>query len=111
MEKGLGRIQQVRFGIGGYQDCMLGIHFTLGGDGWGVGDCKAAWDPLRIKVDKYTKWTERDRSLQLDEIMRYVSQLLADAKVDSVDSLKGIPIEMEFDGNLLKGWRILKEVL
>jgi hypothetical protein len=36
---------------------------------------------------------------------------LNDAKVNSVDRLKGVPVEATFDGNLLKEWRILTEVL
>jgi hypothetical protein len=43
--------------------------------------------------------------------MRYVSKLLKDAKVNSVDELKGKPVEVTFDGNMLKEWRILTEVL
>jgi hypothetical protein len=36
---------------------------------------------------------------------------LKDAKVNSVDELKGKPVEVTFDGNMLKEWRILTEVL
>jgi hypothetical protein len=43
--------------------------------------------------------------------MRYVSKLLKEAKVDSVDKLKGKPVEVTFEGNTLKSWRILTEVL
>jgi hypothetical protein len=43
--------------------------------------------------------------------MRYVSTLLKEAKVNSVDMLKGKPVEVTFDGNTLKSWRILTEVL
>jgi hypothetical protein len=43
--------------------------------------------------------------------MRYLSKLLKEAKVSSVYKLKGIPVEVTFDGNMLKEWRILKEVL
>jgi hypothetical protein len=53
MRKELGKIKSVDFGIGGYQDCMLGLHVTLGGDGWGVGDSRAAWDAERIKYSEY----------------------------------------------------------
>lgn len=38
MEKKLGKIQDVKFGIGGYQDAMIGLFITLGNNGWGVGD-------------------------------------------------------------------------
>jgi hypothetical protein len=64
-----------------------------------------------IKWDKNCKWTEADRDKQYAEIMRYLSKLLKEAKVDSVDKLKGVPIEATFDGNMLKEWRILTEVI
>jgi len=111
MEKKLGKIQSVEFGIGGYQDAMIGIHVTLGGDGWGVGHSTSEWDANIIDCTEHSKWTEADRSRKYDEIIRYISGLLKQAKVGSVDKLKGIPIECTFDGNLLKGWKILEEVL
>ena len=111
MEKRLGKIESVSFGLGGYKGAMLGIHVTLGADGWGVGDSKANWDSEQIKWSEHTKWSEEDRDGWYSEIMRYVSKLLKEAKVDSVDELKGKPVEVTFDGNLLKEWRILTEVL
>jgi hypothetical protein len=111
MEKRLGKIQDVRFGLGGYQDAMLGIHVTLGNEGWGVGDSRANWDVEQIKWTENTQWTEEDRDGWYAEIMRYVSKLLKEAKVDSVDKLKGKPVEVTFEGNTLKEWRILTEVL
>jgi hypothetical protein len=111
MEKKLGKIESVSFGLGGYQGAMLGLHITLGNGSWGVGDSRANWDAEQIKWSEHTKWTEEDRDGWYAEIMRYVSSLLKDAKVDSVDKLKGKPIEATFDGNMLKEWRILTEVL
>jgi hypothetical protein len=111
MEKRLGKIESVSFGLGGYQGAMLGIHFSLGADGWGVNDSKANWDDETISCSEHAKWTESDRDGWYAEIMRYVSKLLKDAKVDSVDKLKGKPVEVTFDGNILKEWRILTEVL
>lgn len=111
METKLGKIERVEFGIGGYQDAMLGIHVTLSGGGWGVGATKSAWDARTIECSPHAKWTEADRSKQYDEIMRYVSNLLADAKVGTVADLKGIPIEATFDGMTLNSWRILTEVI
>lgn len=108
----LGKIKNVNFGNSvGYQNACFGISFTLGGDGWGVGSGMEAWDMYKIKCDKYAKWTEEDRSKQYDEIMRYISKLLHEAKVSEVYALKEIPIEATFDGNLLKSWRILTEVI
>jgi hypothetical protein len=64
-----------------------------------------------ISCSEHSKWSESDRDVWYAEIMRYVSKLLRDAKVDSVEKLKGKPIEATFDGNTLKEWRILTEVL
>ena len=110
MRKELGKIQDIYFGIGGYQDACIGLNITLGGEGWGVGDNKVAWDANMIS-SKGAKWTEQDRDKQYAEIMRYISDLLSQAKVNKVEKLKGIPVEVTFEGNLLKEWRILKEVL
>jgi hypothetical protein len=111
MEKKLGKIEEVSFGLGGYQGAMLGLHVTLGDGSWGIGDSKSNWDAEQIKWFKHTQWTEEDRDGWYSEIMRYVSKLLKEAKVDSVDKLKGKPVEVTFDGNQLKEWRILTEVL
>lgn len=111
MRKELGKIERIEFGIGGYQDSCIGIHFTLSGNSWGVQDSKSAWDANRIECSEYCKWTEQDRDRQYAEIIRYISGLLADAKVESIKDLKGVPVEATFEGMTLKEWRILKEVL
>ena len=48
MEKRLGKIESVSFGLGGYQGAMLGLHVTLGDGSWGVGVTKANWDAEQI---------------------------------------------------------------
>lgn len=111
MEKKLGKIQNVKFGIGGYPDAMIGLHVTLGNNGWDVGDSRSAWDAEIIKCSENCKWTEDDRDKKYAEVLRYLSKLLKDAKVDSVDKLKGIPVEVTFDGVRLKEWRVLTEML
>jgi len=112
-KKELGKISNVRFGLGGYQDCMLGLHltFSLGGGGAGVGTTISAWDANRIECSEHAQWTEEDRSKQYDEIMREVSDLLAKANVDSIDKLKNVPVEVTIEGNTFKSFRILTEVL
>ena len=111
MEKKLGKIETVRFGIGGYQDACIGLHVSLSMQSSGVADSKSAWDANKIKHSEHCKWTEEDRSKQYDEIMRYLSDLLHKAKVNTVDQLKGIPVEATFEGVTFKEWRILDEVL
>lgn len=114
-EKKIGKIKSIQFGIGGYQDAMLGLHVTLGGDGWGVGHSDCTWDAELVKVGSHTKWTDRDRDKTYADIMRRVSKLLKDAKVSHVEQLKGVPVEVTFDraglGATLTEWRILTEVL
>ena len=111
MEKKLGKIESVRFGHGGYQDSCLGLSVTLSASGWGVGDFKGGWDAELIKHSEYSKWSEEDRDKSYSDTMRFLSKLLKEAKVSSVDQLKGIPVEVMFDGMMLKEWRILTEVL
>jgi hypothetical protein len=111
MEKKLGKIKNVSFGIGGYQDCQIGIHFVLGTDSWAVRDSRSVWDPGKIQWSIDSKWTEEDRTKSINDIVRYVSSLLNDAKVNNVEDLKGKPIEITMEGILLKEWRILTEVL
>jgi hypothetical protein len=112
MEKKLGKIGYIKFGLGGYQDAQLGLSFTLEGkDGWGVCDFRGFWDPHIIECTTHCKWTEENRSSNFVLIMRYISDLLYDAKVDDITKLKGVPIEAIFEGNTLKEWRILTEVL
>ncbi len=110
-DKKLGKIESVYFGIGGYQDAMIGIHLSFAFSGSGVCDSRCAWDAEKIKWSKNCKWTEEDRDKQYADIMRYVSELLNQAKVDRVEKLKGVPVEVTFEGNILKEWRILTEVL
>lgn len=109
--KMFGKISSVKFGLGGYQDCCIGIHFTLMGSNWCTTAATSAWDANLIKHSEGCKWTEEGRDKEYADIMRYVSGLLKDAKVDSISGLKGVPVEATFDGNLLVSWRILTEVL
>jgi hypothetical protein len=115
MRKELGKIISAKFGLGGYQGVQIGIHIQLGssasGSGWGVCTSKSGWDPSVVECSGNCKWTEADRAKQHDEIVRYISGLLKDAKVESVDKLVGIPVEVTFDGNAIQSFRILSEVI
>lgn len=111
MENKLGKLSNVKFGLGGYQGACLGLSVTINCDGCGVNDNKSTWDANLIECSERCKWTEEDRSKGYDEIMRYVSDLLSDAKITSIDQLNGKPVEVTFDGNMLKRWRILTEVI
>ncbi len=111
MEKKLGKIEKVRFGHCGYDNTGIGISFTFLFDGRGVCADKSGWDAEIIKHSDHCKWTEEDRNKSYAEIVRYISLLLKQAKVSDVSDLRGKPVEITLDGNLLKDWRILEEVL
>jgi hypothetical protein len=112
MEKQLGKIEKVWFGYGGYQSAQIGIFFTLSfGKSFSTSTGMSDWDPHLIEWRTDSKWTEADRDASFAKICRYISDLLRDAKVDSIDKLVGKPIEVETDGMILKSWRILTEVL
>lgn len=110
-KKELGKIESVQFGHCGYQEAMLGISFTLSGEEWGTCTDMSWWDPNMIKCKKRSAWDEEDRDSHFAKIMRYISDLLRDAKVHSINELQGIPIEVTFEDHMLKDWRILKEIL
>lgn len=108
--KQIGKIQKVSFGFGGYQEAMIGLSLTFGSDkeSWGVQTFHGAWG---IDRSDYCKWTEEDRLKQLGETCMKLRDLMRDAKVQTVDDLEGVPVEVTFDGNMLKDYRILTEVL
>ena len=106
----LGKIESIKFGL---SDSRIGLFYTLT-----FNNCcetqssNTVWDPEQIKVTQYTVWTEDDRDRELAQLMRYISKLLADAKVNDINKLAGKPVEVTIDEfNSLKSWRILTEVL
>ena len=109
-DKRIGKIQYIAFGFGGYQEAQIGISVTLGSDkeSWGVGDFRGPWasDP-----DRYCKWTKEEQIQQSGETVMWLRDLLRDAKVNNINELKGIPVEVEFERMTLKSWRILTEVI
>ena len=108
----LGKIYSAEFGLGGYQETMLGLHlsFSFGGNSR-ISISIAAWDYKKIECTDSCKWSEKDRSNEYSEIMRKLSSLLDEANVDNVLKLKGIPVEVTLVDNAFKSFRILKEVL
>ena len=112
IEKLLGKIVAIHYGLGGYQDAQLGLSITLEGKGWGTDTFIGIWDYSHISspTESYN-WTEEDRTNKLVEVNRKISELLKQAKVSTIDKLKNIPIEATFECHTLKDWRILTEVL
>jgi len=109
MHKKLGKISFAAIGHYGYQEGMIGIQFVLDLDGTSVNDFWGYW---KASVsDEGASWSNDERYDQLGKIMLRISTLLIDSKRESVPDLVGVPIEVTLDGNVMKEWRILKEVL
>lgn len=83
--KHLGKIERIRLG---YWDGMYGLQIGLSSTG---GSCMS-YVPSAETMDK-------------------IKTLLLDSNSTWLDELPGKPIELEFEGNALKTWRILKEVI
>lgn len=105
--KFLGKIAKVQFGI---QDSNFGLFLNFSGPGCGISAFVVTWG-LAIEPSQYSEWTENDRDAQLAELGRFVNRTLIDANVEDVADLAGIPVEVTIEGNLLKAWRILTEVI
>lgn len=104
----LGRIKKVYYGMGGYQDAQFGLTLDLGGDGWGVGTFRGQW---ASPPSPTAQWTENDRRNSFADDALWLIDIMGKAKVADVYRLQGVPVEITLEGNMLKSWRILEEVL
>ena len=109
MQKRLGKIQKIRLGDGGYDDAMFGVSVTLSMDGGstGVGDFKGWW----TNYPKHAQYSEESWAHTHAETYVWLRNLMREAKVRDFKDLEGKPVEVMTDGNTLKSWRILTEVL
>lgn len=104
--KKLGKIKQFDFGI--FDGYRFGVRFELGGEAWGVQDEKSFF----VKFNPNAKtWDMETMKEEYASIMFYIRDLLTKAKSSNINDLVGIPVECTFEGNLLRSWRILEEVL
>lgn len=109
VRKELGKIKFVRLGFGGYQEAAFGLVLEFEMKGSGVGTfISGGWN---FKPSEHAKWTEDDRRKSQSDLCMEIIDILKKAKVDDVAKLKGIPVELSFDGLMLKSWRVLEEVL
>ena len=107
-QKKLGRISDVRFGIGGYQNAMIGLTLQFDLKDTSVGTFDGYWV---IERSEHAKWTEDERLLALGKVCMNLSELLSLIGGSSVDDLIDKPVEVTLDGNRLTSWRLLTEVL
>lgn len=103
----LGKIKNCYFGIGGYQDAMVGFTFALSTK---EGDCVDFWGYWSYQLDDEDLSKNIKKELFGDAVIK-VSNILSDAKKKLLNELIGVPVEIEFDRGRLVSWRILTEVL
>lgn len=108
MRTELGKISRSVYGLGGYQGAQFGISFDLGGESWGISDFWGFWADA---PGPGAQWTRENQIKWHGETADRIHELLKSAKVQEVSKLVGKPVEVTFDGNILKSWRILTEVL
>jgi len=108
-QKRIGKIQRIEFGFGGYDDAMIGISVTLGSDkeGWGVGEFKGTW----ANRPDGAGWTLESQARILGETVIWFKDLLIAAKRKRIEDLEGTPVEVTFENDRLKSWRVLTEVI
>jgi hypothetical protein len=106
MEKVLGKIEKVWYGLDG--DGQFGLSLTLSfGRGGAVQTFKGGWADYSPSAKySYDEWLKSHTGTAL-----FILDTLKKAKKRNVADLAGVPIEAELDGNLLKSWRVLEEVL
>lgn len=107
IEKMLGKIRRVQFGFGGYDNAMVGFSFDLSGESWATGDFWGTW----ARRSETAQWTEESQIKIFGDNAARVRDMLADAKVKSLDELTGVPVEVTFLDQRLHSWRVLKEVI
>lgn len=111
MEKKLGKLANVRFGNGGYDEAMFGFSCTLDMDGTACGDFRGTWTS---PPTSYAEWTVEDQRNHFADTVQFLIDIMKQAKVKEVHQLNGIPIEVTLGGlgaGKLESWRILEEVL
>lgn len=109
--KELGKIEKAELVTnGGYGDGMFGIRFELRSGGTGVGDFWGYWG-THVQPGNNSKWTEENRASSRSDVFLRLETVMRNANVKNFNELKGVPIEITYQGNMLKSWRVLTEVV
>ena len=108
LRKQLGKIETISFGV---EDGKLGLSLTFTFGSTGCIWYETIWDFATVEKTEYSKWTEMEREQEAVELMKKISKYLNEAKVSSITELKNVPVECSFSGNMMRSWRVLKEVI
>lgn len=112
--KYLGKITEVKFGKGGYQDEMFGLTLVFKFDGMHSSLFYGSW-PYSFERSPTAQWTEKDRDKEHLDTYKKLQVWMEQAKVRRIEDLKNTPVEVTCSGpglgSTLKSFRILEEVL
>lgn len=101
----LGKIESVDFGLS--RGFLLGLKLTFH-----FGSCCGTFFDFSINMSDQCKWKDiEEKHIAGIEILQIIKDILDDAKVDDVQQLVNIPVEIYTDTMEVRGFRILKEVL
>lgn len=106
-EKFLGKITQAEYGKYPGYEYLMGIKLELSFDGCGIG-CGGKY---MVNMNPECRWSKEERTDAIVNSVERIKQILDDAKVHYVSELVGKPVEVEIKDSVLKGFRILTEVL
>lgn len=108
IEKVLGKITEVEFGLCSDRPFLMGIHFSFSlGNGGGVGDGYK----YTINMSEECRWNQIERSDAIVKSIERIQNWLKDAKVHNVSQLLNKPVEVSLKHDCFYDFRILTEVL
>ncbi|OQB32277.1 MAG: hypothetical protein BWY08_00034 [Bacteroidetes bacterium ADurb.Bin174] len=109
IEKMLGKIVRVEFGQVSDYPFLFGIQYEFLTNGWSV--CGS--DVVNTNIEAHGKGPDGQALMQcrLGEMLYRLIFTMNEARVSSVEKLVGIPVEVTYENNQFKSFRILKEVI
>lgn len=105
----LGKISMAEFGTYPDRPFLYGLQLAFSMPGSGVAD----GGRYTVNISNQCGWDSEEEKQEAFQriLVDEVAQILKDAKVNHVSELIDKPVEIEFENNWFKGFRILTEVL
>ena len=108
LTKHKGKISSIYFGLGGYQESMLGLHICFSFEMHKfICTSDAYWDYYSVEHTERSKWTEQSRLARYARINCNISELLNKAKVRELGQLKNKEVTLTMDGLNLYSWELI----
>ena len=105
--KFLGKIISAEFGLVRDYPFLIGLQLMFQTE---IGKCVCG-GKYTVNISEGCKWEKTERETAVTATVVKVDDILSDAKVNYVSELKGKPVEVTFENNTFKDFRILTEVL